>query len=107
MGQVIAIPCVRTAKIKRRLKELEKIGRPVYLETDVGHRFALLLVCKDDHIEFTGADGKRATCPYRLVVRVIAVATKATKKEGRVIPFERGPSTRASSTRCGNSDKIA
>jgi hypothetical protein len=82
MGEIIKIP--RSVTIRRQLKEAERHGAEIYVQTDIGFRIARLVVCKDAYFEFTTAGGQRTVCWYGDVERV----STAIKKEGRVIALQ-------------------
>jgi hypothetical protein len=85
MGQVIKL--ARSTIIRRQLKDIEQSGVPLYLETEIGHRFARMLVCWDDHFEFTNTNGERVAFDYDMVIR--CSSSPATIRKGAVVSFQR------------------
>jgi hypothetical protein len=104
MGQVIKI--ARSTIIRRQLKDIEKSGVPIYLETVTGHRFARMLVCRDEHFEFTNANGERVAFDYDLVIR--CSSSPATIRKGTVVSFQsRRSNKRLIPIQCDHSDQSA
>ncbi len=82
MGDVIGF----AQAIKRRLKVIERLGISVYLETPEGPRYARLLLCKDEHLEYTDATGGRWACDYDLILRANS-SIQMRKRKSEVIAF--------------------